>query len=151
MPFRLWILPVILLLILSACTNTTNPDEQRQKNNISFSQTSTNINQNTAAFVKKFIKANKDHEEVYAVNTTDKLILAVIPKQHDRFQLKDFRKEIEKELGYELRQMDLEVTTDRKIALEIEALEEKIRNKKISKHDLEREMERIIKLSKEET
>lgn len=151
MPVKSWILSVILIFLLSACSNTASPTDKPQQNDLLLIQTSTNIDQNAANHAKNFIQTNKDYDAVYAVNTFDKIVIAVLPKHHDRFQLKEFRKELESELESEIRQMDLEVTTDKKIALELEKLEGKISNNDISKHHLEKEIDRIIQLSKEET
>lgn len=147
MPVKSWMLFVILILILSACSNTASQEQEEP----SLIQTSTTINQSAANHAKEFIQANEDYDAVYAVNTFDKIVIAVLPKHHDRFQLEDFRKELESKLDSEIRQMDLEVTTDKKIALELEKIEERMSNNDISKHQLEKEIDRIIQLSKEET
>lgn len=47
--------------------------------------------------------------------------------------------------------MDVEFSTDKKIFIELESLEEKIKSDSITKKTLKREINRIINLAKEKT
>lgn len=146
-----WIIPVIFYLLLSACTNTSAPGQAANEDDYTVIRTSTGYNQDTSNKVKEYIGENEAFDEVYAVNTDSKVIVAVIPKHRDRFHLKGFRSDLEKGLKDEIHPVKLELSTDKKIALELEKLEENLEKKSISKKKLEKELERIIKLSKEQT
>jgi len=142
---------IILCLFLGACTNLSSPDQAIDDNNYTVIQTSSSYNQDAANKVKKYLDRNEDFNEAYAVNTDSKLIVAVVPKQMDRFQLKELRKTLENNLKDEIHPLKLELSTDKKIALEIEKIEEKLLAKQLTKKELNKELERIIKLSKEQT
>lgn len=146
-----WIILLIFFLLLSACTNTAQPKQNANEEKFSVIHTSTAYQQDTSNKVKAYIERNEAFNEVYAVNSDSQILIAVIPEHQERFQLKDFRKELEKELKDEIQPIKLELSTDRKIALELGKLEEKLKNNTLSKKELHKELERIIKLSKEQT
>lgn len=151
MQTKTWITLIILCLFLGACTNQTSPEQTADNNNYSVIQTSSSYKQDTANHVKSYLDRNEAFNEVYAVNTDSKLLVAVQPRQIDRFQLKEFRKTLEEDLKDEIHPLQLELSTDKKIALELEKIEEQLKEKQLSKEELKKELERIIKLSKEQT
>lgn len=140
-----------IFLLLSACTNTAQQETNTQEEEFSVIHTSTAYQQDISNKLKTYMEQNESFNEVYAVNSDSQILIAVIPKHQDRFQLKDFRKELEKDLNDEIHPLKLELSTDQKIALELEKLEDKLKNTALSKKQLNKELERIIKLSKEQT
>ncbi|GEM_PF-926453 len=146
-----WILLLTFFLLLSACTNTAQPEQNANEDKFSVIHTSTAYQQDIANKVKAYIERNEAINEVYAVNSDSQILIAIVPKHQERFQLKDFRKELKEELKDEIHPMKVDISTDKKIALELEKLEKKIKNNALSKKELQKELERILKLSKEQT
>ena len=149
-----WVIPIIIYLILSGCANNSlkeNTENETAEGKYSIIHTTSSHNQSPANEVKNYINDREEFSEIYVVNTDSQVLIAITPKHHERFRLADFRKELEKDIKDEIDPLEIELSTDKKIAIELKELEEKLEKKSISKKQLEKEFKRIVKLSKEET
>ena len=93
---------------------------------------------------EEVIKAN-------AINTEKQLLLAFEVEQFERFELQEIEKNIKKQLKQEFKDMEIEVSYDPKIMLEIEKVQEKIKLEEMDKDTLKKEMKHIVKLKHEKT
>ena len=149
-----WVIPIIIYLLLSGCANNSsseNTGSETDEGEYSIIHTTSSHSQSPANEVKNYIDNREEFNEIHAVNTDEQVLIAITPKHHERFRLAEFRKELEKDLKDKIEPLKIELSTDKKIALELKDLEEKLEKKSISKKQLEKEFKRILKLSKEET
>ncbi|MFC0270421.1 hypothetical protein ACFFIX_02970, partial [Metabacillus herbersteinensis] len=81
---------------------------------------------------------------------TDKeLLLAVKVDQFDRFRLKKIEKKVKSDLEKTYPDHKIEVSTDSKIFLELEQLEQKLQKDKTKMKTLKKEFDKIKSLMKE--
>ncbi|MGH0824491.1 YhcN/YlaJ family sporulation lipoprotein, partial [Bacillus cereus] len=80
-----------------------------------------------------------------AVNSNLDLYIAVTPEHHERFGLKPLRKKLQKQLSDEHPTFDVRVSTDKKIFMLLEKLERKIKEKKVSKDEINKQLKFIGK------
>ena len=154
MQAQIWVIPIIMYLLLSGCANnstTENTGTEMDEEKYSIIHTTSSHSQSPANELKNHIKNRDEFTDIYAVNTDSQVLIAITPKHHERFRLADFRKELEKDIKDRIDPLEIELSTDKKIAIELKDLEEKLEKKSISKKQLEKEFKRILKLSKEET
>lgn len=153
MQMKIRIILFLFIILLYGCSNNpltedTAPDTTDKQ--FSVLRTKSAIEQSPSNQAKKYINNQNDFNEMYAVNTDSVIIIGVDPKHRERFQLKDFRESIEKDLHDKINSRKLEISTDKKIVLELKQLEERIQSDNISEKELEKELDRIIKLSKDQ-
>lgn len=141
---------LFFIVLLCGCTNTTSSDKSND-NGASIIQTSTNYQQETSQQAKRLIANEHEFNEIFAVNTDKLLVIGLDPKHHDRLQLKELRKSFKEILESNGIKQDIELSTDQKIILELRKLEEQLANRTLSKKQLNEELKRIQKLSKEQT
>lgn len=127
-------------------SNNNNPD-------IDLAKLSTNeaINQDTSNKIKQTLSNYEELRSIKAVNTSKKVIIAIQVKQMKRFQLTKIKNKIKKNLEKKFPNMDIVISTDSKIILELEQLEQNIQTGSFTKEKLNKKVEQIIKLTKEET
>lgn len=142
--------PFLLFLILSACA-TNDTGQSASETNSSILRTSTNFKQETSNHAKELIEQEHDVNEVIAINNDKVIIVAVDPKHHDRLQLKDLKKDLKNTVESTFNKHEVELSTDQKIFLELKKLEQRLNSGDLSKAELNKELERIRKLSKEQT
>ena len=80
-----------------------------------------------------------------AVNSNLDLYIAVTPEHHERFGLKPLRKKLQKQLSDEHPTFDVRVSTDKKIFMLLEKLERKIKEKELSKDEINKQLKFIGK------
>lgn len=141
---------LFFIVLLCGCSNTTSSDKPNDSG-VSITQTSTNYQQEASQQAKRLIANEHEINEIFAVNNDKLLVIGVDPKQHDRLQLKELRKTFKEILESNGIKQDIELSTDQKIILELRKLEEQLDNGALSKKQLNKELERIQKLSKEQT
>lgn len=139
---------IMMAFLLISCSNNASETKHPLPTDISskpfISQEAANQAVDMALKKEEVIRAN-------AINTEKQLLLAFEVKQFDRFQLQSIEKNIKKELKHEFQDMKVEVSYDPKIMLEIEKVQEKIKENEIDKQTLKKEMKRIVKLKHEKT
>lgn len=118
---------------------------------MSTSEAQQRINQEEAETAKNLLLKKDEVKLVRAVQSSELLIAAVELEHWNTFQSKKLTKEMKKTLEKELKIKNIEVTTDHKIFIELEKLEEKLIKNDLSKKKLDKEMQKINKLMKEQT
>lgn len=147
---------VITLFLIVGCAKSTNHLEQQMNHTeeqIKFStvKNETNVSQEPANKAKEIVASMDETTEIYAVNSKNDLVLAFDVTQMHRFELETFKKDVKKILDTELTNENIEVSTDEKIRLELQKLEEDLNKKDLTHQTLEKKIKHIISLSKEET
>ena len=143
-----------LIVILSGCqdrpkTNSTQHDQLDV--DLTRLSTSQYINQTYSNEAKENLKSNNDLTSIKAVNTEKDLLITFEVDHHKRFQLEKIRKDIEKKMKKKFSDLDVFVSTDQKIILELDEIEKDIQKNTISKKELNKKIEDLISLAKEET
>lgn len=144
------VVSLLLLLILNACA-TNDTGQSANETNPSILRTSTNHKQEPSNYAKELILEEHEVNEVIAINNDKVIIIAVDPKHHDRLQLKELKNNLKDSVESAFNKHEIELSTDQKIILELRKLEEQLVNGDLSKAELNKELERIRKLSKEQT
>ena len=145
------VLIIITCFILFGCQNPQtqkNNDQEIEVKNISANQL---INQEPSNEAKEILKKHDEVTAIKAANTATNLIIAVEIEHSKRFQLKEIKKELTKEVKKQFKNFHVELTVDKKIFLELDNLEKQIEANKIKPTKLGKEIDRITKLSKEKT
>lgn len=148
---KICLISIVFALLLGACGNTVSESDPSKADNPSIIQTSTNYQQEASKQAKELIADQHEFNEIIAVNSEDLIIIGVDPKHHDRFRLKELQKSLKDTVESSLTSHDIELSTDQKIILELRKLQGKITERTLSKEQLSKEVERIRKLSKEQT
>lgn len=140
-------------LMLIGC-GTPSTMESPNDNSVELTKLTTekeSINQEASNKAKDIIQQYDDITAVNAVNSSNHLIASFEVEYLQRFNLEDIRGEIEKQLKEEFPTLKVVVSTDQKIIIELEKLETELNKNSISKKQLEKNVKKIISLSKEET
>lgn len=101
------------------------------------------FNQSISQDAKKRALAMEGIIEATAVNTNLDLYIAIKPEHHERFGLKPLRSKLKKKLSDENPTFDIHVSTDKKIFMLIEELENKIKKKKVSNDGIKKQLKLI--------
>src|SRR5699024_3106016 len=107
--------------------------------------------QQAANLAKQIISEQEQVEGVRAVNNGDELLIGIKLNHHDRINMDNLEKTFRKKMKRNFSDMKVTLSTDEKIHLELKNLEEDLQAKRLSKEKFEKRLQKIIKLSKEET
>ncbi|MFC3039927.1 hypothetical protein ACFOGI_06645 [Virgibacillus xinjiangensis] len=140
-------------LWFAAGCNTDNQQEGSTNDSIDMTQISSQnaIDQTPSNQAKERLSKHPEVTGVKAVNTSKHMLIGMEIEHMKRFQLAKFRKERTKEMKKHFSDMHVEFSTDQKILLELERIEKKLDKGKYSKKELNKELDKLIKLSKEQT
>ncbi|UJL47774.1 hypothetical protein KFZ58_07955 [Virgibacillus sp. NKC19-16] len=146
------ILFISFALLLIGCGPT--PESQGNNNNIELNQISTTsnaIDQGPANQAKEYLSNYEEITSIKAVNTSKKLMIAIEIEHHERFGLANFREKRKKEMKEKFPNMEVDLSTDKKIVLELDRIEKALESESVTKKELEKALDKVIGLSKEET
>lgn len=141
---------IIFSLILAGCNNNQTSS---QKDDSKYVKLSSNqpTDQQISNKVKEKLKNYDKITNIHALNTPKLLILTFEVTHFNRFNLSKLKADIKKEVKEMFPEIDLTVSTDKKIILELRELESNIEKKSISEKALTKKLKEIKKLSEEET
>lgn len=156
MPVIKWFIIIGMILVIAGCnTNDSVLEPAGTPNNeMDLRKISTNdeMDQHISNQAKDSMRKYAEITNVKAVNTDKKMLMAVEVKHNERFNLADIKKQLQKEIEEQFSHIKVEFSTDKKIILELEKLEKKIQEDTISSpKKLEKELDKLISLSKEQT
>lgn len=148
------IVNIVLFLIAciglcSGCTGNQNQSANNNDANIVKVHTSKPIDQSVANQAKEKVIKEEEISDVKAVNTDKELLFAVKINQFDRFRIKEIEKEVKEDLEKTYPDYNILVSTDLKMYLELEQLEQKLQKDKIKKKTLKKDFDKIKSLMKE--
>ncbi|WP_249869952.1 hypothetical protein [Oceanobacillus saliphilus] len=141
-------------LLLVACGNVQPMDTGQNTDDFADITKISNeylISQKPSNQAKEMLRKHEEITAVRAVNTEDSIVIAIEVEHHERFTLAETRKKYKKEMEDKFKDKKVEFSTDKKIVLELEKLEQDITNNTITKKELEKKVKQIIKLTKEQT
>lgn len=142
------------LFLFSACMGKNDYSLQPPKDQpIELTKLSANgmPDQQAANLAKQIISEQEQVEGVRAVNNGDELLIGIKLNHHDRINMDNLEKTFRKKMKRNFSDMKVTLSTDEKIHLELKNLEEDLQANRLSKEKFEKRLQKIIKLSKEET
>lgn len=144
---------LITLVFLVACNTNTEQESQKDQSSTQPTQISTSSlpDQSPSIQSRKSLRKTDEIADVYAVNNNKQLLVALKVHQLDRFKLAKLRKELTAKLKKQFPKMKTELSTDKKLLIELDELEDKIKSRNITKKKLEKEIKHLKKLMKEKT
>lgn len=146
---------IISILILSACTNNQNDNalEPTGDRDLELVKLSSNgvADQNASNLAKEILSNDEEISEVRAVNHDNDLLIAINVDHHERFALDTIESELRKKINKNFSDMKVTLSTDQKILIELEQLENDIQGNDISKKQLKDRVKKLKSLSKEQT
>lgn len=135
---------VILLSAFAGCNQKKETDNKTAKGNTPFTRVSTNsFSQSAAMQAKKQVLAMEGIIDAKAINTDKELYLSVKPAHYKRFQLKKLKKEIAQKLQQSHPNMKSYVSTDSKISMLLEKLENRIERGDADKDTIQKQIKKI--------
>jgi len=143
---------ICILLLFVGCGKKPNM-ESTSNIDIQFTNVKTTeaLAQEKANTAKRTLSQHDHINTVKAVNSEKDLVIAFEIDHLKRFNLEKIRKRIQKEMDEKFPDLNVIVSTDQKIVLELDRLEEKIHSDSISKKELNKKLKKIVKLDKEQT
>ncbi|WP_196305251.1 YhcN/YlaJ family sporulation lipoprotein [Metabacillus sediminilitoris] len=141
---------VIILMIATGCNMANNNNE---KNNLNIKNVShLDMNHvNMESEIEKLLDKEKEVSDVKVFDTDKEIFIAAEIKQMDRFRIKEIEKKLNNLIKDKYPNHNVTLSTDKKIFLELDKLEQKAKNTNMNNKDLEKEIKRIKSLSEELT
>lgn len=143
----------IVLFSITGCNDSSISESEKSETNSHITKvvTKSETNQDISNQAKEMLQDYDDISSINAVNTDKELIIAFDVPQLDRLRLAKIRQRVSKDVKKEFDSYDVEVSTDKKIILELEKIEEKLQNNSLTKKELKKEVKRITRLAQEQT
>lgn len=138
----------LFLLVSTGCFPQKSEDKSNQ---ISNTDNKDVVNQQPANETKQFLN---DYEEVsrsFAVNHNQDLLVAIDIDHEDRFQLDGLEKKLRKKLNDHFDTFKIALSTDQKLLIELEQLENEIETGNITEKKIAKRIKKLKKLMKKKT
>lgn len=147
--YRYFIIIGILFCLVGCGTNSdADSNIDIEYTNLSTTQS---LQQDVANMAKETLSENEDITSIKAVNTKKDMIIAFEIHHLKRFRLQEIREKVQEEMDQKFSDFNVIVSTDQKIFLELDRLEDKIFSDSISKKELNKKIKELVKLDKEQT
>jgi len=137
------------MFALIGCKSPQASEPSGQGNVQRLSTIEQDMNQSIAEQIKTMIGKHKSVTNVYAVNTYDSLVVAFELKPLARFRMHKISKQFTEQIKQMYPMFETVVSTDQKIVWELKKIEQKIKDQKPTINDIQLDIKRIIKLSKD--
>ncbi|MGX1900584.1 peptidoglycan-synthase activator LpoB [Thermolongibacillus altinsuensis] len=145
----------LFIFVLFGCSKENEVQKQSlQKLNLtqtSTKETAHRDDQNVAEKAVQIVKQKREVNDVLAVNSEKKMIVAYKVKHLERFRMKKIEKAIRKELEKNFPNYEIIVSSDLKLFWKTEELKQKLEKKRLDQKKLDKEIDMLKKLSKEQT
>jgi hypothetical protein len=149
--FRLLIITGLIFALAGCSTDKTQQAESPDQIELTKINTNQTVDQRPANTAKNILANYDDITAVKAANTSETLLIAIEIKHSRRFSLQKTEKALQKKMKKEFPDMDVVFSTDKKINMELEQIEQDMKANKLSGQTLKKRIEHLISLSKEET
>lgn len=142
-----------IFLLLMGCGPDSTNESSREQGNIEMTKISTHnlMDQHPSNQAKDVLSKQNEITSIKAVNSKDKLVIAIEVQHNKRLKLAKIRKKLTKQMKGQFPEMEMEFSTDKKIYLELEQLENEIQTSAITNKKLNKKLKHIIKLAREKT
>ncbi|WP_257347148.1 YhcN/YlaJ family sporulation lipoprotein [Pseudalkalibacillus decolorationis] len=131
-----------VIVLVSACDNKNDSNEQKGME--------TKITHTNDPTILKSIDDLKGVEDIRMVRSRNKLLVAIKITNFDRFQLEEITGKVKKKLKKQHPDKEVTVSSDKKIFLELDRLDNRIKSEQLGEDQINKEVEKLIKLSKDE-
>ncbi|MGG3928101.1 YhcN/YlaJ family sporulation lipoprotein [Metabacillus fastidiosus] len=139
-----------LVIVMTGCSGMYK-NEGANKPNVTDVSFKNSHGQSGTEIMKQLLENEEEVKNVRAVNFDKELLIAAEIDHMDRFRLKEIEQKLREKVQKQYPDYKVIISTDKKIFLELEQLENKMRTENLSKKKVEKEMNRIKNLSKETT
>ena len=148
-----FVLYVGFVILLTACGNdlSMEPADNNEKIDLTKISNETLISQQPSNKAKDLLRKYDEIITVKAVNTDETMLIAIEIEHMKRLELAKIQKQYQKEMKKQFKDLDVELSTDKKIIIELNKLEKQIINAEIQNKELKKKLKQIVKLSKEQT
>jgi|SRR5699024_9405114 len=148
-----WLIVCSLTFLLVACSNQDPIWKSQSNDSLELTKLSSRgiTDQQPSDQAKEFLSHYEEVSGVRAVNHDGQLVVAIDVHHHDRFSLDDIEKELRKDVKRNFSDINITLSSDQKIFIELKQLEEDILSENISEDEVNKRLNKIKKLSKEET
>lgn len=127
---------------------TNNGNDQLELSKLA---SNSNIDQQPANDAKQIVSQYDEVSHVRAVNYDNNLLIALDVDHLKRFDLDDIEKKVQNEIKRNFSTMKITLSTDQKILIELRKLEKAIQANDISEEQVKKRLDKLKKLSNEET
>ncbi|MDL4842178.1 hypothetical protein [Aquibacillus rhizosphaerae] len=143
---------LLVIIVLSGCNSEDDNRIVRKDSdeNITKINKQTHIEQAITNKAKEIIQSKSEVTGVRGVNTNKDLLLAIEVTQIEQFNEQNLEDEVAKSLEKNYPDLTIEVSSDKKIFIELNELELKIQEDKVNKKELEDQFNKIKKLMNEQ-
>jgi len=142
---------LILIFVVGCNGNQSKQNSEEQQMNTQPLATNQKFDQNISDKVNKTLKEKQEVTDVISINSDKKLLVAVEIQHKERLRLKKIEKKLKKQLKEQYPEKEITLSLDKKIFLETKKLKQKVINDEVNRAKLEKELKKIIDLSKEKT
>jgi hypothetical protein len=150
-----WLFIISFIAVIAGCNANDSVLEPADtpNNNINLMKISKEdeLDQHISNQAKDSMRKYAEITTAKAVNTDKKMLMAVEVEHNERFNLINIKKQLQKEMDEQFPHITVEFSTDKKIILELDKLENEIQKDNTSPKKLEKELDKLISLSKEQT
>lgn len=142
----------VFIFFLTGCNNDESSGTENESNLVQLkADDAADLRiQPTASKAGEMVSKMKEVKEYMAVDLGNKLYVALELKHQYTLMSQKILERIKKSLEEEMPTKKIKVTTDHKIFIELEKLEQKIINDEIDKNKLHQELDKLDKLMKEQ-
>jgi Sporulation lipoprotein YhcN/YlaJ (Spore_YhcN_YlaJ) len=145
---------MVFFLGVFGCNGTAEQSQSLNVTRTGFQQKKSPIpvyDQSPSKKAEEIAKKMEEITEVMAVNSDKELLVVFKMKHLQRFRLKKIENTVNKKLNKAFPDHKVTVSSDLKIYLETSKLKDKMKREKLSKKELSKKIEKITKLSNEQT
>lgn len=145
------IIYIFFLVIVMAGCSGMHKNEEANKSNVTDVSFKNSHDQSVTEKMKQLLENEEEVKNIRAVNSDKELLIAAEIDHMDRFRLREIEQKLREKVQKQYPDYKVIISTDKKIFLELEQLENKMRTENLSKKKVEKEMNKIKNLSKETT
>lgn len=142
---------IIIAFVLTSCASNNPKTKQDSSQGTIHLSNQTSSSQSKAEQAKEKLRHDENIDQVLAVNSKDNLVIAIEVPHMKRFQLKKIEKQATKKMKKAFPDMTVHLSTDKKIVMELDELENNLTTKDISQKELNKKLNKLIKLMNEQT
>ncbi|SEI14028.1 hypothetical protein SAMN05192559_11910 [Halobacillus karajensis] len=141
---------MLTIVVLAAGCQAGNEAKKKDESSQTV-QLSTNkqpADQKPSKQAEKVLQKKNHLKDIQAVNDDKKILIAAQIPHNERFKISKIEKKITKQAEKQFPDHEVTLSLDLKIRLEVKELKQQIKNKEVSKKEVIKEIDRLIKLSK---
>lgn len=142
---------IIIALVLTSCASNNPKTKQDSSQGTIHLSNQTSHSQSKAEQAKEKLRHDENINHVLAVNSKDKLVIAIEVPHMKRFQLKKIEKHATKKMKKTFPNMTVHLSTDKKIVMELDELENELATRDVSQKELNKKINKLIQLMNEQT